>query len=63
MADDDDDRQLRLAAVLHARAAAEATASLASTRAWRDVARWRKAERERLIAARLAVSADERAPK
>ena len=29
--------------------------------AWRDVARWRKAERERLIAARLAISADERA--
>ena len=28
---------------------------------WRDVARWRKAERERLIAARLAISADERA--
>lgn len=27
----------------------------------RDVARWRKAERERLIAARLAISADERA--
>lgn len=29
--------------------------------AWRDVARWRKAERERLIAARLAISAEERA--
>jgi 5,10-methenyltetrahydrofolate synthetase len=29
--------------------------------AWRDVARWRKAERERLIAARLAVPAVERA--
>jgi 5,10-methenyltetrahydrofolate synthetase len=28
---------------------------------WRDVARWRKAERERLIAARLTVSADARA--
>ncbi|WP_139789105.1 5-formyltetrahydrofolate cyclo-ligase [Manganibacter manganicus] len=28
---------------------------------WADVRRWRKAERERLIAARLAVSADERA--
>ena len=26
--------------------------------AWRDVARWRKAERERLIAARLAISAE-----
>jgi 5-formyltetrahydrofolate cyclo-ligase len=29
--------------------------------AWRDVARWRKAERQRLIAARLAVPAAERA--
>jgi 5,10-methenyltetrahydrofolate synthetase len=28
---------------------------------WRDVARWRKAERERLIAARLAIPAEERA--
>jgi 5-formyltetrahydrofolate cyclo-ligase len=28
---------------------------------WRDVSRWRKAERERLIAARLAIPADERA--
>ena len=28
---------------------------------WRDVLRWRKAERERLIAARLAVCAEERA--
>ena len=28
---------------------------------WRDVARWRKAERERLIAARLAISAETRA--
>ncbi len=28
---------------------------------WPDVARWRKAERERLIAARLAISADVRA--
>ena len=28
---------------------------------WTDVARWRKAERERLIAARLAISADARA--
>lgn len=28
---------------------------------WRDVLRWRKAERERLIAARLAVPAEERA--
>jgi len=28
---------------------------------WRDVQRWRKAERERLIAARLAIPADERA--
>lgn len=28
---------------------------------WRDVLRWRKAERERLIAARLAIPADERA--
>ena len=28
---------------------------------WRDVARWRKAERERLIAARLAFSAETRA--
>lgn len=28
---------------------------------WRDVRRWRKAERERLIAARLAIPADERA--
>ena len=27
---------------------------------WTDVRRWRKAERERLIAARLAVSADAR---
>jgi 5-formyltetrahydrofolate cyclo-ligase len=31
------------------------------SRQWRDVARWRKAERERLIAARLAISADARA--
>lgn len=29
--------------------------------AWSDVARWRKAERERLIAERLALSADQRA--
>ena len=29
--------------------------------AWADVARWRKAERERLIAARLAIPADARA--
>lgn len=29
-------------------------------RLWNDVMRWRRAERERLIAARLAVSADER---
>jgi 5,10-methenyltetrahydrofolate synthetase len=29
--------------------------------AWRDVVRWRKAERERLIAARLVIPADERA--
>jgi 5,10-methenyltetrahydrofolate synthetase len=28
--------------------------------AWKDVARWRKAERSRLIEARLAISADER---
>ncbi|TIU20522.1 MAG: 5-formyltetrahydrofolate cyclo-ligase, partial [Mesorhizobium sp.] len=28
---------------------------------WTDVRRWRKAERERLIGARLAVSADARA--
>jgi 5-formyltetrahydrofolate cyclo-ligase len=28
---------------------------------WRDVARWRKAERERLIAARLAIPAEQRA--
>lgn len=28
--------------------------------AWPDIARWRKAERERLIAARLAIPADER---
>ncbi len=28
---------------------------------WPDIARWRKAERERLIAARLAIPADERA--
>ncbi|MCL4676856.1 MAG: 5-formyltetrahydrofolate cyclo-ligase, partial [Pararhodobacter sp.] len=33
----------------------------AETAAWRDVARWRKAERERLIAARLAISAETRA--
>lgn len=32
----------------------------AQTSDWADVRRWRKAERERLIAARLAVSADER---
>jgi 5,10-methenyltetrahydrofolate synthetase len=30
-------------------------------RQWRDVARWRKAERERLIAQRLTISADQRA--
>ena len=30
----------------------------AETAEWRDVARWRKAERERLIAARLAIPAD-----
>src|SRR5687767_5280127 len=29
--------------------------------AWPDIARWRKAERERLIAARLAIPADARA--
>ncbi len=29
--------------------------------AWPDIARWRKAERERLIAARLAIPADDRA--
>jgi 5-formyltetrahydrofolate cyclo-ligase len=31
--------------------------------AWPDIARWRKAERERLIAARLAIPADTRATK
>ncbi len=33
----------------------------AETAEWRDVARWRKAERERLIAARLAIPAETRA--
>ena len=31
------------------------------TMAWPDIARWRKAERERLIQARLAIPADDRA--
>ncbi len=33
----------------------------AETAEWRDVARWRKAEREKLIAARLAIPAETRA--
>ncbi|MBI1383870.1 MAG: 5-formyltetrahydrofolate cyclo-ligase [Rhizobiales bacterium] len=37
-----------------------AYAGLAGDGAWLDVARWRKAERERLIAARLALSPTER---
>ena len=63
MAEDDNDTQrLRLAAVLHARAAAGRPVEPGfDAPQWRDVARWRKAERERLIAARLAISADERA--
>jgi 5-formyltetrahydrofolate cyclo-ligase len=38
-----------------------ATAADADAMAWPEVARWRKAERERLIAARLAIPADARA--
>ena len=38
-----------------------ATAGAADAMAWPEVARWRKAERERLIAARLAIPADARA--
>ncbi len=34
---------------------------VANTKAWADVARWRQAERERLIEARLAIPADVRA--
>jgi 5,10-methenyltetrahydrofolate synthetase len=35
--------------------------TLAGPASWPDIARWRKAERERLIAARLAIPADTRA--
>ena len=35
--------------------------ALAGPASWPDIARWRKAERERLIAARLAIPADARA--
>lgn len=35
--------------------------ALAGPASWPDIARWRKAERERLIAARLAILADTRA--
>ena len=40
--------------------ASQARLPVGAPNAWPDIARWRKAERERLIAARLAIPADER---
>src|SRR5690348_14210229 len=53
--DDDPDGKRPQAPAPH-----DATAEPTGIMAWPDIARWRKAERERLIQARLAIPADER---